>query len=100
MAKTKCISICLLGAVLLASCRNSPQAKEAKYLQRGKAQLVKKDYGRAILEFRNAAQVMPRDAEPQYQLGLTYLATGGASTAVAALRKALELNPKHTGAQL
>ena len=66
----------------------------------GAALLAKKDYGRAALEFRNAVKVMPKDAEPYYQLGLTYLASGNARNGVAALRHATELNPKHAGAQL
>ena len=86
--------------LVIVGCNRSPQAKEARYLQRGKAQIAKKDFARAILEFQNASQVMPRDAEPYYQLGLTYLQTGNLSMAVPALRKAIEVNPKHSGAQL
>jgi Flp pilus assembly protein TadD len=35
-----------------------------------------KDYKRAILEFKNAAQALPTDAETHSQLGLTYTAAG------------------------
>ena len=90
----------VLLPLVIVGCTRSPQAKEAKYLQRGKAQIAKKDYSRAILEFQNAAQAMPRDAEPYYQVGLAYLQTGNLAMAVPALRKATELNPKHSGAQL
>jgi tetratricopeptide (TPR) repeat protein len=88
--------------VLIASvgCSTSPTAKEAKYLKRGQAQMAKKDYSRAILEFRSACGAMPGDAEPYYQLGLASLQAGQAAEAVVAFRKAKELNPKHSGAQL
>jgi tetratricopeptide (TPR) repeat protein len=43
---------------------------------------------------------MPTDAEPYYQISLAYFETGNHETSVAALRKALALNPKHAGAQL
>ena len=53
-----------------AGCRMSPEANEARFLRRGQALMAQKDYSRAILEFRNAATVRPRDAEAYYQLGL------------------------------
>src|SRR4029077_10755937 len=94
-------AVVALGAgFLVVGCNRSPQAKEAQYLKRGIAQAAKQDYGRAVLEFRNAIKVLPQDAEPHYQLGLTYLATGSAANGIAALRRATELNPKHAGAQL
>jgi tetratricopeptide (TPR) repeat protein len=62
--------------------------------------MQEKDYSRAALDFRNAARVMPKDAEPFYQLGLAYLANGAVTPAYASFRKAAELNPKHEGAQV
>jgi tetratricopeptide (TPR) repeat protein len=59
-----------------------------------------KEYGRALLDFKNAVQVMPKDAEPYYQLGLSYLANGDVRSAYACFLKATQLNPNHTGAQL
>jgi cytochrome c-type biogenesis protein CcmH/NrfG len=85
---------------MLAGCNRSPQAKEAKFLGRGEALLEKKDYDRALLEFRNASQAMPKDAEPYYQMGLAYLASARLGNGIASLRKATELNPKHEKAQL
>ena len=85
---------------ILAGCNNSPQAKEAKFLRRGEALLEKKDYDRALLEFKNASQAMPRDAEPYYQMGMAYLASGTLGNGIASLRKATELNPRHEKAQL
>ncbi len=61
--------------------------------------IEKKDYGRAALEFRNAAQVMPKDAEPYYQMGLLSLQQGDPKTAAALFRKTLSLNPAHSEAQ-
>ncbi len=83
-----------------AACSSSPQAKEAKYLKRGAAQREKKDYSRALLEFKNASLAMPKDAEPYYQIGLTFMATGSFANAGGMFRKATELNPKHQQAQL
>jgi Flp pilus assembly protein TadD len=95
-----CAVVALGAGFVAAGCNRSPQAKEAQYLKRGIAQAARKDYGRAVLEFRNAIKVMPQDAEPYYQLGLAYLATGSSANGIAALRRATELNSKHAGAQL
>ena len=95
-----CAVAALSSGILTVGCNRSPQAKEAQYLKRGAAQVAKKEYGRAILEFRNAVKAMPKDAEPNYQLGLAYLASGSAQNGFNALRRATELNPKHSGAQL
>jgi tetratricopeptide (TPR) repeat protein len=69
-------------------------------MEEGKKLLEKKDPGRAILQFRNAAQATPKNAEAFYQLSLAYFAAGDIRFGVATLRKALELNPKHGPAQL
>jgi tetratricopeptide (TPR) repeat protein len=95
--------LCALGPLLLifsGGCARSPQAREQAALKRGLAQMAKKDYARAALEFRNAAQAMPRDAEPYYQMGLASLAAGDLARAYQAFLKAVQLNPKHSGAQL
>ena len=62
--------------------------------------MEKKDYSRAILEFSNARQAMPRDAEPYYQIALASLALLDVRTALEGLKKTLDLNPNHAGAQL
>jgi tetratricopeptide (TPR) repeat protein len=81
-------------------CARSPAQKEARFLDRGKSWFGKKDYSRAILEFRNATQTVPRDAEPYYRLALVYLEMRQAAVAIPLLQKAVTLNPKHSAAQL
>ena len=94
------VSAALLGGCfLLSSCR-SPQAKEARYLESGKQEVAKKDYSRATIQFYNATKVMPEDAEPHYQLALVFLTLRQFDRAIASLRTAIELNPKHSEAQL
>jgi len=84
----------------LCACTQSPASREARYLEKGKQEFEKRNYAVAILHFKNAMAAQPRDAEPYYQLGLTYLAANDMNTAAGHFRKASELNPKHTGAQL
>jgi putative PEP-CTERM system TPR-repeat lipoprotein len=93
-------ALIVTGALATVGCARSPEAKEARFMSRGKDALKRKDYGRASLEFLNAIQVMPRDVEAYYQLGIAFLATGDLPRGASALRKATELNPKHVDAQL
>jgi tetratricopeptide (TPR) repeat protein len=86
--------------MLLAGCARTPEQRRDRFIARGKERLEKKDYLRALLEFRNAAQVMPKDAEPYYQIGMASLASGDARSALVAFRQTLDRDPKHAGAQL
>src|ERR1035437_1315652 len=95
------VHILLLSmALTFSGCMRSPEAKSARYMEAGKKLLQKNDAPRAILQFRSAAQVTPRNPEIYYQLGIAYLAAGDLRNGVAGLRKALELNPKHGAARL
>lgn len=96
-------SVLLFGAlavVMGSGCARTPQQKEARFLENGKRMMLRKDYARAALQFRNAVQVMPRDADAQYQLALAELAGGHFADGIDALRKVTELNPGHAGAQV
>jgi len=90
----------LLAALMMSGCATSPAAKEAKFLKAGRELASKNDHSRAILEFRNAMKSMPDDAEPYYQAGLSFLATGQVGEAIRAFNSALERDPKHAGAKL
>lgn len=99
----KSASAALAGILLffgVSGCSRSPQARAARFLEQGKKRFQQRDYARAILQFKNAAQALPNDAEPYYQLGLVHLATNDIRSAASAFYKATELNPKHAGAQL
>lgn len=89
-----------LTLITLSGCARTPKQKEAKFLENGKRQMLRKDYARAALEFRNAVGLMPNDAEAHYQLGLAELDGGQLIAAVSEFRKATELNPGHAGAQV
>jgi tetratricopeptide (TPR) repeat protein len=87
-------------ALVSGACNRSPEARSARFMAAGKKLLEKKDPARAILQFRNAVQATPRNPEAYYQLGIASLAVGDVRQGVVALRKTLDLNPKHAGARL
>jgi tetratricopeptide (TPR) repeat protein len=89
----------IIAVLFLSGCAN-PAEKRAKFVETGKRFLDKKDYPRATLQFRNAIQVMPKDAEAHYELALAYLGMGATQQAVGELNKAAQLDPKHLPTQL
>jgi tetratricopeptide (TPR) repeat protein len=95
------ILVVLVGAALATSgCTQTPVEKSAKHMAAGKKLMEKRDAARAILQFRNAAKLTPDDPEAYYQLGIAHLALSDTRNGVLAIRKALELNPKHAAARL
>src|ERR1022692_2237828 len=94
------LSLPVLVAILCTGCSRTPEQKEAAFLQAGRKHFQARDFNRAIIDFTNAAQIMPKDAEPYYQLGLAYTISGYAQSGVNELVKATDLDPKHVAAQL
>ena len=56
-------------------------------MKRAKDYLAAKDPKKAVIEFKVASQNMPNDAEPVYQLGMTYLGLGNRAQALSAFQK-------------
>src|SRR3954464_5193621 len=86
----------ILLCVGFGSCSRTPGSA----LERGNALYAKRQYSQAALEYKNAMQAQPNNAEPRYRMALVALATGDNRSAVALLRTAVRLNPKHRGAQI
>jgi tetratricopeptide (TPR) repeat protein len=89
----------VLALALLSGCRGTPQQREAYFLQRAKKDAGARDYRKAVIEFKVASQNMPKDPEPVYLLGMTYLSTGSGRLALEAFQKVTVLDPRHEGAQ-
>ena len=99
MPRAGWVPLALVLAVFSAGCNFSPEARGKKHMEGGKVSLAKKDYRTAIIEFKVASQNLPKDPEPLYQLGMTYLVAGAGRQALEAFQKAVTVNPKHEGAQ-
>jgi Tfp pilus assembly protein PilF len=84
----------------MTACTKSSQQRGQQAIERGKQRLEQKDYARAVLEFKNAIQATPKDAEAHYQLGIAMLAEGDISGGYASLRNAVGLDPAHAAAQI
>ena len=80
------LSSILLGLIILASCTFGGSFES--YMTSGKAALAKKDYNAAVIQFKNAAQKNPTDAEARYLLATAYIEAGNFPAAEKELRQA------------
>jgi tetratricopeptide (TPR) repeat protein len=92
-------ALLLLLLPFLIGCNRSPEARRNAYLAKGKALAEKQDYSRAILEFRNAAQLKPDDPNTLYELGVAYLGAQDLAAAYQMFKKIVDIDPKHLPAQ-
>ena len=69
--------VCLLFLLTVSACGGDVQAKKNTHLQPGDAYFADGKYAEAVIEFKNAIQLVPQDAHAHYKLGLAYLKRGG-----------------------
>src|SRR3972149_10105874 len=101
MSKGRIIFICIL-LITLAAC-SSPEEKKAKHMERGLKYYNEGKYNEAIIEYKNAVQITPKDAEGHYRLGIAFIRTGkihDLSNAYKELSQAVEINPDIMDAQV
>src|SRR5215469_12585239 len=96
--------VCVLVTLVCLGCdSSSPEAKKARHRERATSYFEKGQYHEALIEYKNVAQLDPKDADAYYQLALTYLKLGGIPNlqqAAAALIRAVELDKTNQAAQL
>jgi Flp pilus assembly protein TadD len=67
-------SLVLLPFLLLFyGCKGDVQAKKVAHVQKGEAYVAQEKYTEAVIEFRNAIKLEPKDAQAYYKLSLAYL---------------------------
>src|SRR3990167_7614135 len=92
--KTK-IFLIFFMVITLISC-SSPEEKKVKHMQRGLKYYNDSKYNEAIIEFKNALQITPRDGDAHYRLGLAYIKSvkiQNIQNAYKEFNQAVELNP-------
>jgi len=78
---------------LLAGCGDA-RTREAAYLQHGREYFAAANYDKARVEFRNAAQIDPKDAEALYLLGQVAEHVGDVRAAVGYYQSAITENSR------
>src|SRR5439155_14786817 len=90
---TKAWVILLVGVTLVAGCARSPEAKKARYLERGDKYFSKAEYREALIEYANVLQLDRANPRAIRQLALTHYQLGQMGQAFPYLVKAQELDP-------
>lgn len=82
-----------IGLALVMGCSRSPEAKKARYLERGDRYFKQEKYREATLEYRNALRLEENNAHAVRQLGLAHYQTGEMGQAYRYLLRAQQLTP-------
>jgi len=85
--------------VSLVACGGADERK-LKYLEKGNAYLAEKNYEKAKIEAKNVLQIDPKFAEAYYLMGQLADVNKEPRKALGNYNKAIELDPKHSGAKL
>lgn len=86
----------VLLVALSAACARSPEAKKARYLERGDRYFKQEQYREAIIEYRNALRIEGTNGQAIRQLGLAHYQLGQLAQSFRYLLRAHELEPDNT----
>ncbi|MDE2306056.1 MAG: tetratricopeptide repeat protein [Gammaproteobacteria bacterium] len=88
----------LAGVSLLGGC-GGPAYRESAHMRRGQAYLDKGDYAKARIEFRNALQIKPNDAEARFENGVVDEKLGNPREAAQFYQGAIDVDPQNVEAR-
>ena len=90
----------LMIALVLSGCSRSPEAKKARYLERGDRYFKQEQYREAILEYRNALRIDQKNPIATRQIGFAHYQLGQLGLAFRFLQAAQELEPDNADVRL
>jgi tetratricopeptide (TPR) repeat protein len=86
-------------AVLSVSACGGAQARKAKHIEKGQTFLANGNFEKARVEFLNALQIAPTDADARYENGVVDERLGKTRDAAQFYQGAIDVNPDHVGAR-
>jgi tetratricopeptide (TPR) repeat protein len=92
-----CGLICVLCGL---ACQTDPQKRKTELVTGAERYSAAGEFGKAIIEYKNALKIEPQSAELQYKLGEAYSQNGQLQEAFLSFRKAADLRPDYAPAQL
>lgn len=91
--------VCVVSMVGLTAC-SSPEAKKQAFIEKGQRLFDQKEFVKAKLEFKNAAQIDPEFAMAYYMLGKTQMELKNYKQAFSRFSKAVDLDPEFIDARM
>jgi tetratricopeptide (TPR) repeat protein len=91
-------TLALCAVAVLAGCGGA-KSRYLNHLQRGEHYMSAGQYDKANVEFRNALQIEPRDAQARYLIGLAAEKRGNVREAAGAYQAAIEVDPEQQKAR-
>ena len=91
--------LALLGCALILVACSGAQGRKNGYLAKGQEYLAARNYAKARLEFRNALQLDPNDAQVNYLAGEAAAHLGNLREAVQLYQAAIQTDPKDLAAR-
>ncbi|HVY81194.1 MAG TPA: tetratricopeptide repeat protein [Steroidobacteraceae bacterium] len=92
------ILVVLMTATALVAC-DGADARRLSHMKRGQEYFDQGNYEKARVEFRNALQITPNDAEARYRAGLVAEKLGNVREAIGMYQAAIDGNPDHEAAR-
>ena len=100
LTRTLAAAAILAVALMAAGCSKPPAEQYKDYMASGQAFVDESDWAAAAIQFRNAARVMPNEADPHYQLALVELQQKKLQDAYGSAARAARIDPDHEQAHL
>src|SRR5437773_11436405 len=90
----------IVALLLISGCARSPEAQNARHLERGDMYAARAQYHEAILEYRNVLRYDPANIRAIKQIGLAHYQLGEVAQAFPYLLKAQGLTPDDVDVRL
>src|SRR5262245_56972292 len=91
--------IVALSVVIMLSACGGADARRASHMARGQTYFMDGNYEKARVEFRNALQISPNDAEARFMNGRVAEKLADLRTAAGMYQGTIDVNPEHVGAR-
>jgi len=90
------LTVCavIVAAALAVGCGGA-QARKTAHMAKGRQYLAAQNYEKARIEFQNALQIDPKDAQARYQVGVVNERLGRIPQAAQAYQGAIDSAPQH-----
>lgn len=92
--RTKLLAVCALAALALVACGGA-QSRKTRHMSRGQEFFVAGNFEKARVEFRNALQIEPNDADARFMHGQSLERLGNLREAAGMYQAAIDADTNH-----